>query len=190
MLGVNKTALILVQSFICDKKAPSQICFLYSIFTIILQTENLSCCSLKMQFCRCWSILRLSHHISKSSSNMKLLDALLSSWVEGQAESKSGGFAQIGLHKASLCVCAQTGTPSAAAKLVQVEPQPEQSPAEDLLCGWSNIKNFRSSLQPWKCCFEVSGPSHVLQTFISCAGVFFVRLFGVFLKISGKVSTN
>lgn len=89
-----------------------------------------------------------------------------------------------------LCVCAQTGTPSAAAKLVQVEPQPEQSPAEDLLCGWSNIKNFRSSLQPWKCCFEVSGPSHVLQTFISCAGVFFVRLFGVFLKISGKVSTN
>lgn len=37
--------------------------------------------------------------------------------VEGQTESKTGDFTQFCLHKASLCVCVQTGTPSTAATL-------------------------------------------------------------------------
>lgn len=175
MLGVNKTALIPIQSFVCDKK------HLLRFLFFILRLLSL----FKLRICLV-PVWRHSSAGVRASSGSPITSpshpAMWNFWMlcsptSGRSDRiQDWGFYPV-LSSQGFCVCVcvyKLGPPQLQQHFVQVEPQPEQSPAKDLLCGWSNIKVFRSSLQPWKCCFEVSGPSHVLQTFILCTEFFFL----------------
>ena len=170
MLGANKSALIPVQSFICDKK--HQVRFVF--FVICL----LSFLKLKIHLVPVWRPGSAGVRASSVSPTTSLSHpATCSSWMLcSSAESKISQsqrleiVPQFSLHEACVCVY-ELGFPLAAAELCASEApgwaqHVVQTPSEDLLCGWSNIKVFRSSVQPWKCFFEVSGSSRVLQTFI------------------------
>lgn len=174
MLGVNKTALIPVQSFVCDKKHLLRFLF---FFLCLLSLFKLRICLVPV-----WR--HSSAGVRASSGSPITSPSHPAIWNFWMLCSPTGwkvrqnprlGILPSFVFTRFLCVSVyKLGSPQLQQSFVQVEPQPEQSPAKDLLCGWSNIKVFRSSLQPWKCCFEVSGPSHVLQTLILCTEFFFL----------------